>query len=109
MQGVDEGARRFVPDDPPSDVVAVPRWIWPSFHDPARLSRCCDGSIVSRMPFVDVLLVEDDIKLSRALDDVLAHRRFRFSCCGDGAEAVAPARRRLEPLTVPVPRPVLLA
>jgi DNA-binding response OmpR family regulator len=42
---------------------------------------------------VDILLVEDDITLSRALSDVLAHRGFKVSCCGDGIEAVALARR----------------
>jgi len=42
---------------------------------------------------VDILLVEDDINLSRALGDVLSHRGFKVSCCADGIEAVALARR----------------
>ena len=55
---------------------------------------------------MDILLVEDDINLSGALGQVLACNGFQVSCCADGLEALALARRRpydaiLIDLTIP--------
>lgn len=46
------------------------------------------------MPSMKVLLVEDDLALVDALAKVLQARGFEVTCCADGAEALAMARRR---------------